>query len=227
MSLESKIIWSRRGIILIALVGFFASAYLFYTYTTGADLKCGILHGCDTVRVSKWANFYGVPTPFFGLIFYLFVLSLGIFRAYAPEYKPWLARIMMIILAFAGFAESVILTCIQRFIIQQFCSWCLVSAISASLIFIFIFFDRAYAYSKSQSIKELKIITIILFAFAFGGSITFAWLIRPMPTQIISPVFNQGRLQKLDLPSSSSQDEINPTSSLQIDDVFPKPETVK
>ncbi len=228
MSPESKIILSRRMIILAALAGLFASSYLLYTYSTGTDLKCGaLLHGCDTVRVSKWASFYGIPTPFFGVVFYLSILVLGIFRAYAPEAKLWPARAMMVLFAVAGFAESVFLTYIQRFVIEQFCSWCLVSAVSASLIFVFMFFDRAYAYTRTESLKELKIIAIALFVFSLVGGIAFAWLIRPVPAPAIAPVFDQGRLQKLEPLSAPASDNITSTPSVRIDDVFPKPQVIE
>lgn len=210
---------------LAALVGLFASSYLLYTYTTGADLKCGaLLQGCDTVRISKWASFYGIPTPFFGVIFYLSVLVLGIFRAYAPEYKIWLSRLAVIILASAGFAESLFLTYIQRFVIQQFCSWCLISAVATSLIFIFMFYDRAYAISKSQSIKELKIIGISLAVFVVIGGFMFLRLIRPVSQPAISPIFLQGQIQTLE-PVSSDQiyNTTETTPTIKIDDVFPKP----
>jgi uncharacterized membrane protein len=225
MSQESKIIWSRRGIMLAALVGLFASSYLLYTYTTGSDLKCGaLLQGCDTVRISKWASFYGIPTPFFGVVFYLSVLAIVILRAYAPEYKTWLTRGAMILFAMAGFLESLFLTYIQRFVIQQFCSWCLVSAVAATLIFVFVFFDRAYAITKSQSIKELKIIGMSLAVFVVIGGIAFAWLIRPVPAPVISPIFLQGQIQTLEPVSSDSiYNSAETTSTIKIDDVFPKP----
>ncbi|MDF1496550.1 MAG: vitamin K epoxide reductase family protein [Patescibacteria group bacterium] len=207
-----KIIRFRRGILLASLVGFFASSYLLYTYTTGADLKCGsLVHGCDAVRLSEWASMFGIPTPIFGVIFYLSVLIILIARTYAPEYKPGLARLGQLVFGIAGFAESAFLFYIQAFIIKQFCSWCLVSAIAATVIFIFSILDSKYALEKSESIKELKFIGMSLVAFFVAGGLTFIWLIRPVEAPPISPEFIQGQIEsfkpQVDTTSTTTQDE--------------------
>jgi hypothetical protein len=62
---------ARFGIAISALVGLFASAYLFYTYVTGAPIACGIVSGCEAVRASKWATtVFNLPRPVLGLVFY-------------------------------------------------------------------------------------------------------------------------------------------------------------
>jgi protein-disulfide isomerase/uncharacterized membrane protein len=204
--MSPKIItYSRRGILFAALAGLFASSYLLYTYTTGAALKCGTLvHGCDAVRASEWASMFGIPTPVFGVIFYLAVLTILIARAYAPDYKPGLARLAQLLFGIAGFAESTILTYIQYFIIEQFCSWCLVSAISATAIFIFVFFDRKLSLEKSESAKELKVIGMSLATFFVIGGVAFAWLIQPVEAPPINPDFNQGQIDSLKPPSDAT-----------------------
>jgi len=196
---------SRRGILLAVLAGLFASAYLLYTYTTGADLKCGsFVHGCDAVRLSEWASVFGIPTPVFGVIFYLSVLIILIVRAYSPNYKPKLARLAQIIFGIAGFAESIFLTYIQRFVIEQYCTWCLVSAVAATVIFFFTFADRDYALQKSESIKELKFIAMSLSAFVILGGLAFFWLVQPVEAPPLSSEFIQGRIESLEPATKSA-----------------------
>jgi len=199
------IIWSRRGILYAALAGLFASAYLLYSYTTGSALKCGnLVHGCDAVRASEWASMFGIPTPIFGVIFYLVILIIIIARTYSPDYKPGLARLAQIIFGVAGFAESTFLTYIQYFVIEQFCSWCLISAIAATVIFIFTLLDRKYSLEKSASIKELKLIGYSLAIFLIVGGLVFAKLIKPVELPPISPQFNQGQIDSLRAPANST-----------------------
>lgn len=207
--MKSKIILlSRRGILLAALAGLFASSYLLFTYTTGADLKCGsLVHGCDVVRLSEWASMFGIPTPFFGVIFYLSVIIILIARSYAPDFKPGLARLGQIIFGVAGVAESAFLTYIQAFVIGQFCTWCLISGISATTIFIFTLLDRKYTLEKSESTKELKFIGMSLATFFVVGGLLFIWLIRPVEAPPISPEFIPGKIEAPITPSST-QDEI-------------------
>ncbi len=201
----NKIKYSRRGILLAALIGLFASSYLLFTYTTGADLKCGsLVHGCDAVRLSEWASIFGIPTPFFGVIFYLSALLILIARAYAPEFKPGLARLGQIIFGVAGVAESAFLTYIQAFVIGQFCTWCLISGISATTIFIFTLLDRKYVLEKSESIKELKFIGMSLATFVVVGGLLFIWLIRPVEAPPIPPEFIQGQTESLEPPENAT-----------------------
>ncbi|MFZ6015943.1 MAG: thioredoxin domain-containing protein [Patescibacteria group bacterium] len=188
MNKINKVIWSRRGMLIAALVGLFAAGYLFYTYTSGAELKCGPVHGCDLVRYSEWSSFMGMPTPAFGVFFYLAVIAILLFRVYRPDYKIKLMRWAQIIFAVAGFTESFILTLIQRFVIKDFCSWCLTSAAAASFIFLFMWYDRALELDKETAFKELKLYFYTILIALIAGVIAFSILIRPSTK---SPVFEE------------------------------------
>lgn len=202
------IIWSRRGIFIAALLGLFASSYLLYTYTTGADLKCGsLIHGCDVVRLSEWASLFGIPTPAFGVFFYLSVIIILIARAFVPEYKPKLARLGQVIFAVAGILESTFLTYIQAFEIGQYCTWCLASALSATLIFVFVIFDRSYSLTKDESNRELKFIGAFLAIFVVFGGLLFARLVKPVESPPINPVFIQDQIEPPKPESVSSTTE--------------------
>jgi len=196
----NKALWSRRAILWSAILGLFASSYLFYTYTTDTALRCGILHGCDIVRASQWSHFYGIPTPFFGLIFYLATILLIVFRAYSPAYRPRLMRGLQILFACTGFAESLFLTLIQTFVIHNFCSWCLVSALSTTFIFIFIWFDERINWTSDQIIKELKVIFISLAVGLILGACAFYYLTRPLSLSGIHSSLEQSQLQKITPP---------------------------
>lgn len=196
-----KIIWSRRVMFWSALVGLFAASYLLYTYVTGTDLVCGPLHGCDIVRASQWSHWFGIPTPAFGVAFYLSVLFLLVVRSYAPEYKPKLARWAQVMFAVAGFGESLFLTSIQRFVLHSFCFWCLMSAAAASGIFIAMLWDRGVAYGKERAYVELKIVFASLAFALVAGTVGIYILTRPVVRPSVAPVMQQQQPDKILVPN--------------------------
>ena len=182
MTRELKAIWSRRFQLWFAMVGLFASSYLLYTYTTGAALRCGsLLHGCDVVRVSQWASLFGLPTPIFGVIFYLSILVLLGVRLFFPQYQTVLLRYGQMLFGVVGFIESAYLTFIQAFVIRSFCTWCLISAVAATGIFTVIWFDRHFAWDSYRHLRELKLMFISLASGLFIGAGMFYYLIQPSP----------------------------------------------
>jgi len=142
----------------VALVGLFASLYLFITYVSGKPIACGILKGCEIVRASKWAYTLGLPRPLFGVVFYVAIIFLLAFRAYAPAWRPRVWRTAMLLVASVGLLESGFLTLVQWLDIRAFCSWCLTSAIAAIILFVLALFDGREPTAKGAIVKELRII---------------------------------------------------------------------
>ena len=108
----------RRALFAVAIAGLLVSGYLFITYTTGGPITCGVGHGCDTVRASEYASFFGIPTPAYGLLFYL-LLAIGVIIR-------WQRGVLL--LTALGLLTSAYLTYLEAFVIHAYCLWCLVSA---------------------------------------------------------------------------------------------------
>lgn len=187
-----------------ALFGLFVASYLLYVYTSGADLRCGPLHGCDIVRASSFSSWFGVPTPAFGVAFYLAVLALLVFRAYAPHIRPKQLRLFQILFVCAGFAESLFLTGVQRFALHAFCTWCLCSAAAATIIFALAWFDRPIELGLDRAARELKIIFVSIVIFIFAGGASSYWLTRPVEIRAITPIMQQQTPEKLLVPNGST-----------------------
>lgn len=177
------------------MIGLFAASYLLYTYATGTELKCGLVHGCEIVRNSKWSSFFGIPTPVFGVIFYLAIIILSIYRAYAPHKNVIYARWLIILMAIAGFAESIYLTSVQSFVLHAFCFWCLISAAAATGIFIFVWLDRKMELGIETASKELKIVFSSLLIGLVAGGIGFYYLLQPAPVRPINVTIGQAENQ--------------------------------
>lgn len=164
--------------VVAALVGLFASAYLLYTYVTGGPITCALVSGCEIVRASKWAYTYGIPRPALGIVFYagLFaLLALRLIVSWKPRILYWLTMLA----ALAGVVESGFLFFVQWLDIRAFCFWCLLSAVAAFVIGAAAFFDRVEDTRGMSANRELKMYFILLLIYvpiAFTG---LGLLVRP------------------------------------------------
>jgi len=173
--------WVRRVMLWTSLIGLFASVYLTITYLTGAPIACGIVHGCDIVRASKWAYSFGIPRPLLGVAFYLAIIFLLVIRVYAPKHRPLFWTSLTILAASVGFLESGFLTFLQWYEIKAYCLWCLMSAVAATLLFILCFFEGEEDLERRLAIRELKVIFISFLVAILVGAFGL-WLLLAKPT---------------------------------------------
>lgn len=120
---------------LVALFGFFVSVYL-VLYKAGmiGTLACGT-GGCETVQLSRWASFLGLPVAGWGAGFYAAVFALafaGIQDRWAESRRLSLA---LLLLTGWGVVFSAWLTYLELWVIHAICRWCVVSAVLAVLLF--------------------------------------------------------------------------------------------
>jgi len=127
----------RMGIALLSLIGFFIAGYLLlHRMGLVGPLMCGF-GDCDTVQLSQWSVFLGIPVPAWGVGGYtaLFVVSL---LGLQPQFMAarWVSAALFGMAAFA-FLFSAYLTALEAFVIRAWCQWCVVSAVLATGIFLF------------------------------------------------------------------------------------------
>lgn len=160
-----------------ALIGFFTSGYLFYEYVTGGSIACAIVSGCDIVRASAWATSFGIPRPFFGLLFYGLLFQLLVIRAALVRWpKPLHA--FTIGLAVIGFIESAVLFVVQWLDLKAFCFWCLLSGISATVVFLAAIWDRPYREQADENrTRELRRYLYLLAGYVPIAIAFFSWLV--------------------------------------------------
>lgn len=123
----------RISLFVLAMVGLLVSSYLTYVYVLGGPILCNGGHGCELIRASQQAKFFGISTPLYGVTFYLVLALLtwlvGLVRG------PWLRHALLVWTA-GGFLVSVYLTYVEAFVIRAWCLWCVMSAIVATLAFV-------------------------------------------------------------------------------------------
>lgn len=206
-----RIVLARRGLFILALAGLFVSTYLFIVYTSGGPIVCGAgSHGCDAVRVSPWAHLFGLPTPLYGMAFYAGMAGLIVLRTIQPMFLiRWMYRLTMIG-ATVGLIESGYLTFIQIFAIGQFCTWCLASAVVATLMFVISWFDQPRHLETVFMSRELKIQFFAVLISVIAGSIAI-FILTAKPTD--------GELPSLQSYKPSTEEVAVLRARIQPDDI--------
>ncbi len=121
-------------LILISIIGLFDSLYLSYSKIFGQTVNCTILSGCHTVLQSYYANLLGIPLAYLGLIYYLFTLII-IILVKKNKNQQWLK--LLLLTALSGFLMSGYFVYLQFFEIMSICIYCMLSALTSTLLFIF------------------------------------------------------------------------------------------
>jgi uncharacterized membrane protein len=138
---------------LVALVGLFVALYLaMYKMGLIGTLACGT-GGCETVQLSRWAVFLGLPVATWGVGYYALVLVLAI----AGLQDRWVdsrgLALSMLIVTGWGVLFSTWLTYLELFVINAICRWCVASAVLAVILFALVLWD--WKSQKSLSVDTL------------------------------------------------------------------------
>lgn len=133
--------WLLFSLIIISFLGFMDASYLTIQHFTGATLNCSIIKGCDVVTSSKYSQIFGIPIALFGLLYYLTIL-IGTLIYYDTRN----IKIIKVIqpLTVLGFLFSGWLIYAMFFLIKALCQYCLLSALTSTLLFIFGLFTLKY-----------------------------------------------------------------------------------
>lgn len=136
---------------LVALIGLFVALYLaLYKAGVIGTLACGT-GGCETVQLSRWATFLGLPVAAWGVGYYAAAFAL----AFAGVQERWAdsRRISLALLVLTGWGVlfSAWLTYLELFVIHAICRWCVVSAVLAVVLFALALWD----YRKGAGFKVL------------------------------------------------------------------------
>jgi protein-disulfide isomerase/uncharacterized membrane protein len=148
----------------LAGLGLGVSGLLLYEYTSTAQI-CGPDGGCSAVRASSYASIAGVPTPLYGVVF--FAVAAGLRLAGSRRALPvWLA---------GGALTGVALIGVQAFVVDTFCTYCLIVDLSA--IALLVVWALAVRPQNAEAGKGLPATAAIAAILPFG--IGFALADRP------------------------------------------------
>jgi len=131
----------RMPAAVIALVGLFIALYLaLYKAGVIGTLACGT-GSCETVQLSRWATFLGLPVAAWGAGYYALVLALLL----ASLQDRWGASrrlsLTLLVVTTWGVFFSAWLTYLELFVIRAICRWCVVSACLAVALWVLALLD--------------------------------------------------------------------------------------
>jgi uncharacterized membrane protein len=120
----------------LALAGIFISLYLtLYKIGIIGELSCSI-GSCETVNLSKWSRFLGLPVAAWGLFFYIDVFAIALIGTMPRFENEPLISLVLAAEAAVGVLFSAWLTYLELAVIHAICIWCVTSAVVVTLIFL-------------------------------------------------------------------------------------------
>src|SRR5215472_7887651 len=115
-------------IAILAFIGMIDALFLSIKRNAG-PIPCHVTHGCTDVLTSKYSAIAGIPLSWFGLAFYVTILSLVVFKVFEDVDTPLAFPLAAVFyLTGAGLVVSALLVGVQAFILKAFCEYCLLSA---------------------------------------------------------------------------------------------------
>ena len=126
---------------LLALVGLFVAVYLtLFKLGVIGQLACAV-GSCETVQMSRWATFLGIPVAAWGMGYYVVVLGIA-FAGTAERWEdsPTLPLLLVLLTAW-GALFSLWLTGLELFVIHAICQWCVISALISVALFVVALLD--------------------------------------------------------------------------------------
>lgn len=126
------------GAFITALAGLADAAYLTAKHFSGSAVPCNLVSGCESVLSSEWAEILGLPTALYGVLAYFAVFSTA-FLVFSGRRFLWP---LYGLLSAVMFLFSIWLIYLQAVVIGAFCQFCLVSAITSTILFVIYLVSR-------------------------------------------------------------------------------------
>jgi uncharacterized membrane protein len=125
----------RQLTALIALVNAFVASYLhLWKIGKAGALSCGGSGGCALVQFSQWSWFLGVDVALIGAVGYSLILIVALIGTAARfEARRWPA-FTLAALVYPALVFTLRLKWAEFFMLQTFCPWCAISAVSITLL---------------------------------------------------------------------------------------------
>lgn len=131
----------------LSSLGFLDASFLTIQHYSRDPFSCPIFGGCEEVTSSIYSEIMGVPVALLGAIYYATIFTLSLY-SYLKEDKR--ALVLASHLTAIGLLTSMYLIFLMFFVLNAICFYCLLSAVSSTLLFIFgvIFLKKEGSFLK-------------------------------------------------------------------------------
>ena len=119
-------------------IGGFSIAYTIYSHKRiKKPLVCPMRTSCTFVTQSDHSRFLGYPVENLGMAYYGATAVLHLFAIWFPQGFYGVGEWALFIISLGAFIFSGYLMSVQAFVLRQWCTWCIGSAIISTAIFVF------------------------------------------------------------------------------------------
>jgi len=152
---EGLVFWTKVANIalmplLLALIGLLVATYLsLYKLGIIGTLACGT-GSCETVQLSRWATFLGLPVAAWGVGYYLLVLALTLASVQDRWADSRTLSLTILGVTGCGLLFTAWLTYLELFVIHAICRWCVGSAVLATVLFVLALWD----YRSQKQVQD-------------------------------------------------------------------------
>lgn len=128
-------------LIMLSLIGFAVSFYIYYSKKYDKPLHCLIGQDCDAVVKSKYGKTLGIENTVPGMLYYVLIFIYGI-AVFLNRYlfKGNNIYYFVVIASISSVLFSIYLTAVQAFVLKKWCEYCIISSISSLLILLVLLF---------------------------------------------------------------------------------------
>jgi uncharacterized membrane protein len=123
---------------ILSLVGLADAIYLTVKHLSGESVRCTVVSGCEEVLGSSYATVAGYPLAAFGALAYFISFSLSLLAAFGYR----MARPLLAFLVAMMFIMTLWLLYVQKFILEHFCQYCLLSAAMTICLTVIVVVER-------------------------------------------------------------------------------------
>ena len=124
-------------LIILSLIGFSVSFYIFYSKKYNKQMYCLLGQECDEVVRSKYGKTFGVENTIPGMIYFALIFIYGILLN-RNLFIPNVVYYFIVGISFASVLFSFYLTYVQAFVLKKWCEYCIASSIASMLILVVI-----------------------------------------------------------------------------------------
>lgn len=117
----------------ISFSGFIDALYLSIQRFRGLPIICTILEGCNKVASSIYAEILNIPVAYIGTVYYFLIFFLAVWFLASKNRNMFL---LMSGFTVIGFLASIWFVYLQIFVIKAICFYCMISALTSTLLFI-------------------------------------------------------------------------------------------
>ncbi|MEI6400518.1 MAG: vitamin K epoxide reductase family protein [bacterium] len=158
---------------LVSVLGFLLSYKIYQKKQVAGPLVCPLRANCDRVIRSSHSKIFGVSLEWFGMFYhvvgFLFYVGTFLFAVHIPLWAVFMASIATLF----SFIFSLYLTAVQLFVLKSWCSWCMGSALLATINFILIYFvsDLPIISLLETHRRIILIVHILAVSLGMGGAL--------------------------------------------------------